>query len=529
MKNDNSFRCSPVDSRGSCAIEGPTRDGNQGHNIERREFFRLLARGGAGVALASGLVPVSPDGSDGAHAQERVSGAPSHGAKRSCDIVIVGAGLSGLTAARMLAAKNVDVLVLEAQDRVGGRTLTIHPHGTFIDHGGQWVSPGQDELMKLAKELGVSLFNTWGSMGATVDWHNGMRETYDTEFPSYWTQQDMDDAMNGVKTLAAMAKTFNLDAPWKAPEAVEWDDQTLDDWLAVNVGSELARSLIRRGIVGVFGSGPGRLSLLAALFVIESAEDLIRHFNPAGPDQRFVGGAQQLCNKMAEGLDRRVILDTWVSQVNQGRSHVDVFADNLSVRAKRAIITLPPTLAGRIRYLPALPAARDHLTESTPMGWVIKVHCVYRSRFWLDELGLSGAVTSDQGAIRTTADNSPETGSPAVLVGFIEGAAARELAPASEKTRLRVVLEDFQRYFGPEAAKPLAYYEHSWGDDAFSRGAYGGYWTEGLWTAYGPVLREPIGRLHWAGTETSPKWNGKMEGAVQSGIRVAQEVLAALG
>ena len=133
--------------------------------MERREFFRLLARGGTGVALASGLVPVLPDGSDGARAQERVSRAPSYGAKRSCDVVIVGAGLSGLMAARMLVAKNVDVLVLEAQDRAGGRTLTIHPHGTFIDHGGQWVSPGQDELMNLAAELGVSLFPTWGATG----------------------------------------------------------------------------------------------------------------------------------------------------------------------------------------------------------------------------------------------------------------------------------------------------------------------------------------------------------------------------
>src|SRR5262249_27618286 len=214
--------------------------------------------------------------------------------------------------------------------------------------------------------------------------------------------------------------------------------------------------------VGVFGSGPGKLSLLAALFVIESAEDLIRHFMPAGPDHRFVGGAQQLCNKMAEGLDGRVILGTWVSQVNQGGSDVEVFADNLSVRARRVITPLPPTLAGRIRYLPALPAARDHLTESTPMGWVIKVHCVYRSRFWREQ-GLSGAVTSDEGAIRATADNSPETGSPAILVGFIEGAAARDLAPAPLAQRRAAVLADFTRYFGAQAANPLAYYEHSWG------------------------------------------------------------------
>jgi monoamine oxidase len=331
-----------------------------------------------------------------------------------------------------------------------------------------------------------------------------------------------------VKTLEQMASTLDLSAPWAAPDAAALDDQTFDQWLEDNIVSPRARNVIRRGVIGVFGSGPGKLSLLAALFVINSAQDLIRHFNPSGIDRRFVGGAQQLCNRMAERLDGRVLLNAWVSHVHHGARGVTVVAGDLSVRARRAIITLPPALAGRLRYLPALPAARDHLTESTPMGWVIKVHCVYPTRFWREE-NLSGAVTSDEGAIRATADNSPPSGSPGILVGFIEGAAARELAAQSRAARRAAVLADLARYFGPKAATPLAYYEHSWGDDEFARGAYGGYWTEGLWTAYGPVLRAPIGTLHWAGTETSPEWNGKMEGAVRSGERAAGEVLAQFG
>jgi len=324
-----------------------------------------------------------------------------------------------------------------------------------------------------------------------------------------------------------MANTFDLQAPWLAPKASQWDDETLEGWLAAKVQSPLARALVSRGVVGVFGSGPGKLSLLAALFVLRSAQDLIRHFHPAGTDQRFVGGAQQLSIKMAERLGDRVILDAWVSQLNHTCDGVLAISAKLSVRAKRAIITLPPTLTGRLRYVPALPAARDHLTESTPMGWVIKAHCVYPNRFWLDA-GLSGAVTSDEGVVRTTADNSPPSGSPAILIGFIEGAAARDLAPKTVEERRGAVVADFVRYFGNQAANPMAYYEHSWGDDEFSRGAYGGYWTQGLWTTYGPVLRAPIGTLHWAGAETSPSWNGKMEGAVLSGERVAVEVLEAL-
>jgi monoamine oxidase len=443
-----------------------------------------------------------------------------------CDVVIIGAGLAGLTAARKLTASNVNVVVLEAQDRVGGRTLTINPDSTFIDHGGQWVSPGQDQLMTLASELGVSLFDTWHT-GATVDWRDGVREIYSGAYPSYWSDADKNAAADAVDTLEALADTFPLEEPWTAPNANLWDFETLDQWLAAHVDSALARGVVKRGILGVFDSGPGPLSFLAGLFVARSAQDLIRHFKPNGIDQRFDGGAQQICMKMAQALGNKVFLGAWVSQIKQGPDGVQAIAGDLLVNAKHAVITLPPTIAGRLRYEPALSAARDHLTESTPMGWVIKAHCIYSSRFWLDQ-GLSGAVTSNQGAIRTTADNSPPSGSPAILVGFIEGAAARRLAAVPLQERMNAALADFTRYFGEQAASPDAYYEYSWGDDAFCRGAYGGYWTQGLWTTYGRQLRTPMGRLHWAGTETAPDWNGKMEGAVRSGNAVADEVLAAL-
>jgi monoamine oxidase len=206
---------------------------------------------------------------------------------------------------------------------------------------------------------------------------------------------------------------------------------------------------------------------------------------------------------------------------------VHVSTETVTVSAQRAIIALPPAIAGRLRYTPALPAARDQLTQRTPMGWLIKVHVTYPTRFWIQE-GLSGQVTSDAGAIRLCVDNSPPSGSPGILAGFIEGAETRRLAVVSSEERRAAVLADFVRYFGEKAGRPDAYYEKNWGDDEFARGAEGGYWTQGIWTAYGHALRAPIGPLHWAGTETSPIWNGKMEGAVRSGERAAAEVLAAL-
>jgi monoamine oxidase len=449
---------------------------------------------------------------------------------RTCDVVIVGAGLAGLTAARALAAAGVDVLVLEAQRRVGGRTLTAHPDpAVFLDHGGQWVSPGQERVVALAGELGVSLFPSWDE-GLTVGWENGSRSTYRGLFPPGNGEAEA-AVRTGARALTELARRLPGGRPWDAAEAAAWDAQTFRRWLEEHVAHPRARASLSRALEGVFGGGPGELSLLAALAIIRSgAHEITRLVSPRdlGPERRFAGGAQQLCERMAEPLGDRVLLDAYVSRVEHGPGGAKVTAGGLTVSARRAIVTLPPALAGRLRYVPALPAARDHLTQRTPMGWVIKVHCVYPTRFWAEE-GLSGKVASDEGAIRATADNSPPSGSPGILVGFFEGAAARRLAAAGAPERRAAAVADFVRYFGPRAADPLAYHEHSWGDDEFARGAYGGYWAPGVWTAYGQALRAPIGVLHWAGTETSEAWNGKLEGAIHSGEHAAREVLAALG
>ena len=250
-----------------------------------------------------------------------------------------------------------------------------------------------------------------------------------------------------------------------APDADDWDNETLVGWLATNVSSTLARALLLRGVTGVFNSSPGPLSLLAALFVARSAQDLIRRFEPQGPDMRFVGGAQQIPIKLAQSLGSRVITGAYVYGIEHSTDGVTTYAPGLTVQAQRAIVTLPSTLAGRIRYDPPLSAARDHLTESTPMGWVIKVHCIYPTRFWLTD-NLSGAVASDSGAIKVVVDNSPREGTPGILVAFIEGEGARDLAPLPKEERKAAVLEELGTYFGdlgPQAENPQLYLEKKLG------------------------------------------------------------------
>jgi len=445
--------------------------------------------------------------------------------QHSCDGAVVGGGLSGLYAARLLAAAGANVLVLEAQNRVGGRTLTGHfGDGTFVDDGGQWVSPGQDCIDALAEQLGVRLFPSW-SEGATVHWRAGRRiVSKDLFLP------EDGDALSATRqaaaALATMAESVPPEAPWAAPHAAEWDAITLHDWLRTHVESVAARRTLATSIEGVFARNSAPTSLLSALFWIRCGDPLSPFLatGDLGPERRFDGGAEQLSQRMAEALGQRVICGAAVTRISHNRDGVRVLAGDIMVSAQRAIVTIPPALTNRLHYDPPLPATRDHLAQRAPMRWVIKVHCRYRRRFWVDE-GLSGQTISDEGAVRVCADNSPPSGAPGVLVGFIEEVEAKRLVSRSAADRRAAVLAALVRYFGAEAGEPLEYREKNWGEDPFCRGVDGGYWPQGVWTDYGHALRAPIGRLHWAGTETSSVWNGKMEGALRAGQRVTMEVL----
>jgi monoamine oxidase len=226
---------------------------------------------------------------------------------------------------------------------------------------------------------------------------------------------------------------------------------------------------------------------------------------------------------MARRLGRRVVLEAPVRRISQDRSGITVQSDAGSWRARRAIVAIPPALASRIEYDPPLPALRDGLTQRIPQGSVIKYEAVYPTPFWR-AAGLNGISYSDQPPVHFTFDNSPPTGTPGVLLGFVAGEDARRLGNAPPAARRRAVLGSFARLFGARAAHPRVLIEKNWSTEEWTRGCYAGYMPPGVWSDFGGALREPVGRLHWAGTETSEVFVGYMDGAVRSGERAASEV-----
>ena len=448
---------------------------------------------------------------------------------RETDVVIVGAGLAGLAAARRLSASGVECLVVEARDRVGGRTLN-HSIGDdkIVEVGGQWVGPTQTRVLELIRELGLETFSTY-QQGEHVVEYEGELHRYTGTIPKL-SKRLLADFGQAQWKLDRMAKKVPADAPWTAPKAKEWDSQTLWSWMRRNMFTQGGRDALALGVEAVWAAQPEDISLLHALFYISSAGGLDALWDTEGgaQDARIVGGSQLISIRMAEELgDERLVLNAPVRRIAHEPDRVTVEADDLTVEARRAIVALPPTLTCRIAYDPPLPALRDQLTQRIPQGTVIKCMAIYDRPFWRQQ-GLTGQATSLAGPVKLTFDNSPPDGSPGVLLGFLEGNQARMLGAETPERRRQAVIDGFVRLFGPQAAQPVDYVDKSWADEEWTRGCYGCYMPTGAWTVYGPHLRAPVGPIHWAGAETATVWSGYMDGAVRSGDSAADAVSASL-
>lgn len=445
----------------------------------------------------------------------------------AADVVVVGAGIAGLTAADELARAGVDVLVLEARDRVGGRVWNVELGGEANELGGQWVAPYQSEVRALLDELGIALFPSYRDGDHVYLDPDGNARRYAGHDAPLGDAAERAFARADAE-LDRLAKELDPEAPWEHPRASELDAVTYEAWLGREVEDDLARDLLRAWLAGGFLTKPAHaFSLLQGLWVIAGAGGTYELFEP---DQclryRVVGGSQLLPIRLAERLGERVLLEAPVRGCRWSEAGVTVDAGAVAVAARTAVLALPPNLTGAIRFEPALPAWRLRLEQAVSQGVVTKILAVYEEPFWRAE-GLSGQGFAPHALVRELYDNTPPAGAPGVLCTFLAGENAEAADRLEPSVRRAAVLEGLARYVGPRALQAAGYVEVDWSAEEWTRGAYAATFGVGGLTRFGPDLRRPVGPIHWACTDIAGIGHMHMEGAVRSGRAAARACLAA--
>ncbi len=493
----------------------------------RSEISRRRFVAGTIAAGATAVAGASPE-------TVEARGRESRRRPARADVIVVEAGLAGLSAARAIRRAGRSVIVLEARERVGGRCFSRSLGAGASDvanMGATFVGPTQHQILGLMAELGISRFPVYAT-GKLLWYEDGKGTPYTGIIPP----SDDPQAVIQLGTVAlpkidSMAKTVPLDAPYDAPQAKAWDSITVDSWAEQNISSTKGRAIFALAVEAVLSVEPRDISLLYFLAYVHAAggvTPLIANAGTGGAqDYRVTGGTQRIAIELAAKLGGSVRLGHPVREIDHSGSRVTVSAEGLTVSGNRVVVAIPPHLAGRIFYSPALPGLREQLTQRMPIGSLIKTIAVYDRPFWRAH-GLNGQANSDFGPVKVTFDASPASGTPGVLLGFIDGDDARVLSDRSARARARAAIGSLVRLFGSEAAHPRRYFDQVWQHEPYTGGCPVGVMPPGVMTEYSRALRAPVGPIHWAGTETATVWTGYMDGAVQSGKRAAAEALKAL-
>ena len=449
------------------------------------------------------------------------------------DVVIVGAGPAGLTAARELRKAGLSVAVLEARERVGGRTWTDTVEGAMLEIGGQWVSPDQTALLELLDELGLETYDRYRDGQSVYIGADGKRTLYSGDtFPvSESTAADMDKLTALLDSLAA---EIGASEPWAHPKARELDTISFHHWLRQNSSDEEACNNIGLFIAGGMLTKPAHaFSALQAVLMAASAgsftnltdEDFIL-------DKRVVGGMQQVSLLQAAELGDDVVLSSPVRTINweegrEGGTHrVTVVSDRATVTARFVVMAVPPNLYSRVSYNPPLPRRQHQMHQHQSLGLVIKVHAVYSTPFWRED-GLSGTCFGADALVQEVYDNTNHEDPRGTLVGFVSDEKADAMFELSAEERRRAILESIASFLGGKALEPEVYYESDWGSEEWTRGAYAASYDLGGLHRYGKDQHAPVGPIYWASSDLAAEGYQHVDGAVRMGRRIAARITAA--
>ncbi len=451
--------------------------------------------------------------------------------EREADVIIIGAGLSGLMAAYEVQKAGYEPLVIEANDRVGGRILTDEPiPGVPIENGAQWIGDTHHRMFALAKDLGVGTYAQFEDGDTTYEIPGGpiLREG------DFHAKHEAELAgMQAVLTkIDEMSAEISPEAPWLAPHAAEWDEITAGAWADVQGMGPVARTLFEICSVGIMGVPLAEISLLHLLWTVAECgvtSELLAESEGGAQTTRFIGGSSEIPNRLADRVGRdRIELNAPVLTLDYSDDRVRVTCRNgLIATGRQAIVALAPALAGRIMYNPPLPGIRDQLTQRVPNASAVKVYAFYDEPFWRAD-GLNGQLISAVGPARMTNDSCLADGGPGIILAFLEGDQARTFGRLPEAELHGLVAEELGRHFGPRAAKPELVVSCEWANREWTRGCYQGNMGPLVWTKFGTALGEPVGPIKWGSSEVGYSWSGYMEGAVQAGQTAAEQVLADL-
>jgi monoamine oxidase len=440
------------------------------------------------------------------------------------DVVVIGAGLAGLTAARELNRKGFDVVVLEGRDRVGGRTYSGTLAGVPVDRGASFVGPTQDAVLKLAADLGCETTPTHHAGANLIRWR-GRVHRYQGTIPKLGLVGLLDIGRIQWQ-FERIARNISISEPWASKDAAKYDALSLGAWLRsvrATAGTHDLMAIMSRV---TWGAAPDEVSMLHALRYVKTSGGLNRMLDTVGGAQQdhFPAGTHQMSVRIAEELGDRIRLSAVVSRIEWSENAVAVTSSAGVVEARRAILAIAPMQRLDIDIAPSPPIEYQQLAQRWPLGALTKSYAAYPTPFWRAK-GLSGQALSDQGPVFITFDVSPSAGGPGILLGFTD---PRGFDSLPEEQRREQVLNCFTALFGEQAAEPIDYLDQRWGAESFAPGGPTAAVPPGSWTEFGRLLRTPVGPLHWAGTETADEWTGFMDGAVRSGQRAAAEVSRAL-